>query len=74
MWKDEALAMYQEYNEVLGHVYNQFITDHRYLADGVTETTYEDGTKVYVNYNYTDYLADGVSVSARNYAVKKGGE
>ena len=74
MWKDEALAMYQEYNAALGHVYNQFITGHRYLADGVTETTYEDGTKVYVNYNYTDYSADGVSVLARNYAVKKGGE
>lgn len=66
--------MYKEYDEALGHVYNLFITDHRYLADGVTETTYEDGTKVYVNYNYTDYSEGGVSVSARDYAVKKGGE
>ena len=73
-WKDEALAMYKEYDEALGHVYNLFITGHRYLADGVTETTYEDGTKVYVNYNYTDYSEGGVSVSARDYAVKKGGE
>lgn len=74
LWKDDALAMYKEYNDALGHVFNQLITGHRYLADGVTETTYEDGTRVYVNFSYTDYSADGVSVSARDYAVKKGGE
>lgn len=74
LWKDEAVAMYEEYNAALGGVFNQFITGHRYLADGVTETTYEDGTKVYVNYNYTDYSSDGVTVAARNYTVKKGGE
>ncbi len=74
LWKDDALAMYAEYNAALGHVFNQFITGHRYLANGVTETVYEDGTRVYVNYNYTDYSADGITVAARGYTVKKGGE
>lgn len=74
LWKDDALSMYQEYNAALGHLFNQFITGHRYVADGVTETAYEDGTRVYVNYNYTDYSEGGVTVAARGYAVKKGGE
>lgn len=73
-WKEKAFSMYTEYNAALGHVFNQYITGHRYLADGVTETTYEDGTRVYVNYNETDYSADGINIAARNYAVKKGGE
>ncbi|MBQ9120547.1 MAG: hypothetical protein IJY09_10940 [Lachnospiraceae bacterium] len=74
LWKDEAAALYQEYDEKLGHLFNQYITGHRVLADGVTETTYEDGTKVYVNYNYSAADAEGISLEARSYQVKKGGE
>lgn len=74
LWKDEAAAVYAEYNEAMGGLYNQFITGYRYLTKGVTETTYEDGTRVYVNYNYTDYSADGIRVAARGYLVEKGGE
>ena len=43
----------------------------RRLADGVFCTEYEDGTKVYVNYSYTDaYTADdGTLVKTRDYTV-----
>ncbi|MDE7300366.1 MAG: hypothetical protein K2N94_16330 [Lachnospiraceae bacterium] len=74
LWKDRAVASYKEYNEALGGVFNQFITGHRTVASGVTETVYEDGTRVYVNYNYTDYSDGGLQVGARSYTVKKGGE
>ena len=32
-------------------------------------TEYADGTKVYVNFNYTAYNEGGVSIAARDYKV-----
>lgn len=74
LWKDDVAALYKEYNENLGHVFDQYITGHRKVAEGVTETTYEDGTRVYVNYNYSSVNAEGISMEPRSYQVKKGGE
>jgi hypothetical protein len=50
----------------------QLITGHDQLADEVSVTEYEDGTKVYVNYGDTDYEENGVSVPARDYKVERG--
>lgn len=67
-WHDRMMEIYNRYEEQLGHVYNQRMTDHVYLTDMVTVTTYEDGTKVYVNYGYEDYkTADGNVIAARDY-------
>ena len=38
LWKERTAARYKEYNEALGGVFNQFITGHRTVAAGVTET------------------------------------
>lgn len=73
LWKDQAMQIYEQYNKDFGNVFNQYIVDHKYIADGVAMTQYEDGTKVYVNYNYNDCTADGVNVAARSYLVQKGG-
>ena len=48
------------------------ITDHARLTPTVSVTTYENGAKVYVNYDTEDYLADGVKVPARSYIVEGG--
>ncbi len=69
-WKDNAYSIYSRYQKELGHCFNQFITDHESLAEGVFVTSYEDGTKVYVNYNDTDYERDGFIVPARDYKVE----
>lgn len=72
-WKDKLIEIYTRYNEELGSIFNQTMTDHKILASGVRVTTYEDGTKVFVNYSYTDYVTgDGVTVPARDYVVKSG--
>ena len=64
--------IYNRYNSELGHVFNQEMTNHEYLAKKVTCTTYEDGTKVYVNYSYHDFTAtDGTVVPAKDYAVTR---
>lgn len=67
---DRMLETYNRYNSELGHVYNQQMTDHKKLAENLSCTVYEDGTKVYVNYSYTDAVTpEGVSVPARDYKV-----
>ncbi|MBO7334489.1 MAG: hypothetical protein J6U67_06290 [Lachnospiraceae bacterium] len=68
-WSDELFKIYQRYDSELGHTFNQTIEDHRILTDDVSVTTYEDGTKVYVNYGFGEYSDGGVKVPARDYLV-----
>ena len=69
-WHDRMLEIYTRYNEEMGHIFNQKMTDHQVVDTDVTCTTYEDGTKVYVNYSYSDVSTpDGNSVPARDYKV-----
>ena len=51
--------------------FNQEIKDHEVLSSYVRCTSYADGTKVYVNYSFTeDYTAeDGTKVPTRDYVV-----
>lgn len=71
-WHDEAVKIYNRYNNELGGIFNQTIVDHKYETATLTCTTYEDNTKVYVNYGYEDVTAaDGTKVPARDYTVSK---
>ena len=70
-WQERMMEIYTRYNQELGHVYNQKMVGHEYVSDTVTCTTYEDGTKVYVNYGYEDYKAGAVKVAARDYKAVK---
>ncbi|AFH63240.1 DUF5696 domain-containing protein [Paenibacillus caseinilyticus] len=75
-WENEAAEQYKRYNEALGPVQNQFITNHRTLAPGVKETTYANGRKLIVNYNREPYQTADYTVPAQNFAVvgEGGGE
>ena len=45
---------------------------HENITNDVSVTKYADGTKVYVNYGYGDYVTDdNVKVPARDYVVKR---
>ncbi len=70
-WKDRMLDMYNRYNAELGHTFNQEISGHEVLSPYVSCTSYADGTKVYVNYSYSDEYtaADGTVVPVRDYTV-----
>ena len=70
-WKDRMTEMAKRYNNELGHCFNQEMTDHEVLSDYVRSTTYADGTKVYINYSFTEeYTAeDGTTVPVRDYVV-----
>lgn len=69
-WHDRMMEIYNRYNSELGHVFDQEITGHEKLGEDLSCTVYEDGTKVYVNYSFTDAVTeDGVEVPARDYKV-----
>lgn len=69
-WHDRMLEIYNRYDSELGHTFDQEMTDHVLLTSNLSCTTYEDGTRVYVNRGYTDAVTpDGVNVPARDYSV-----
>lgn len=68
-WKDRMVEIYNRFNKELGHTYNQKMVDHEYIGNDVVCTTYEDGTKVYVNYTFEDFAVNGIKVPARDYMV-----
>ena len=73
-WKDRLKDIYGRYNSELNPVANSLISDHEYLEDSVTCTTFDNGYSVLVNFGYVDYTTDaGTVVPARDYKVIKGG-
>ncbi|MBO7401825.1 MAG: 2-C-methyl-D-erythritol 4-phosphate cytidylyltransferase, partial [Lachnospiraceae bacterium] len=71
-WKDRLIETCKRYNPELGSTFGQRMTGHRTMGD-VTCTEYEDGSKVYVNYSFTDSYKtpEGTVVPARDYALVK---
>lgn len=67
----DIIDTYTRYNNELGHTFNQEMTGHKNLSDTVSCTEYADGTKVYVNYAFSEANVDGVTVPARDYKVVK---
>lgn len=70
-WHQRMLDIYNRYNAELGHTFNQEMVDHTNITETLACTTYADGTKVYVNYDYVDVEADGHKIPARDYLVIK---
>ena len=67
---DRVVEIYNRYNDELGHTFNQEMTGHKNLTSELSCTEYADGTKVYVNYGYSEAVTeDGTAVPARDYVV-----
>ena len=72
-WKSKLVEIYNRYEEELGHVFNKKMTDHDILDEDIRVTTFEDGTRVYVNYTFDDYVTtNGVKIPAKDYVVVRG--
>lgn len=67
---DEWLDDIREYNAQMSGTFNQKMTGH-VRSGNVSVTTYENGTKVYVNFGYGNETSGGVEVPARSYTVVK---
>ncbi len=72
LWKEKAAGIYKRFKNDFGGLYNKKMIRHTVDENNVRITEYEDGTKVYVNYNYKDLESDGIRVPARDYVVKRG--
>ena len=71
-WKDQLVQIYTDYNSKLAPVVNSLITDHSYVSDNVTKTTFENGYVVYVNFGYSSYTTpSGIYIPERDYRVMK---
>jgi hypothetical protein len=53
-------------------VINSVITNHEYLDENVTKTTFENGYEVYVNFGYANYMTpSGKFIPGRDYRIMK---
>ena len=70
-WKSDVLELYTKFNTVFASLQDQEIEDHEAYADvkGVYITTYEDGTRVAVNYNRTEVTVEGKTIAAEDFIV-----
>lgn len=59
-----------EAKDYLASVADSTIKNHRYVAKDVTETVFENGVTVYVNYNKTDCKVGNQVVKAESFLVK----
>lgn len=71
---DKVEEQYQVFNDTLESLRTQTIKSHERIADKVYATTYEDGTKIVVNYNENETEVHGQTVPASGFIVQKGGE
>lgn len=71
-WKTRFAQLYSDYNKEISKVYNSKIDNHKYVTEQVTQTKFDNGYSVLVNFGYTDFVtASGIKVPARNYKVVK---
>lgn len=69
-WADTAADVYLEVNECLQQVTDAAVVSHEILPGGLRCVTYDNGTRIYVNYSDKTLSADGVSVPAMSYLVQ----
>lgn len=62
LWKDTILQMNLEVGSKLTDLADQTIAYHRYVAPGIAETTYADGTVILVNFTASSYDHGGILV------------
>lgn len=67
-YKDKLQRYQKEFASTAGKCIENF----KYLSEGVSQTTYENGTRVIVNTSDADYSLEGITVKALDYAVIMG--
>lgn len=66
---DQIAADYQEFDSQFARLRTQLIVNHERLAKSVYCTTYEDGTRVFVNYSDIDAETADTTVPANGYVI-----
>lgn len=68
-WKEDALSIYMEVNDVLKQVNGAAIINHEIMENGVRAVAYSNGVTIYVNTGSSQQTVDGVTVPARSYQI-----
>ncbi|WP_019640197.1 DUF5696 domain-containing protein [Paenibacillus fonticola] len=71
-WLREAADLYAEANAALGPLQKVRMTDHRLVQEGVYETVYENGVRIWVNYTDQAVLVEGQKVKPMGYEIGGG--
>lgn len=68
-WYEDAVAYYNEVNDVLGPLRTRPVSEHIRHREGVAEVKYEGGASVIINYTDQPVTVNGVRVEARHFAL-----
>lgn len=71
-WKSTIADTYSEFKENLGCVYGKQMIEHRIISDRLYAVTYENGVKIYINYDKNEAHIDGLTIPAKGYVVTGG--
>lgn len=70
VYKEQIITYYKELSKVNEAVKGSVITGHEILDNGVICVTYDNGVQIYINYQDSDEIADGVTVEALSYVLR----
>ncbi len=70
-WKEDAASVYTFVKQILSDVSSEQITGYKVLANGNTETTYSNGTKITVNYTDKTVTKGSTTYSLYDYIGKE---
>ncbi|MCR5311243.1 MAG: hypothetical protein K6E32_07520 [Lachnospiraceae bacterium] len=73
-WRDDVIDTFNELKDSVGFLYGKRLMSHEVLSEDTVKITYEDGTKIYINYDRKSAVCEGITVPAESYAVVKGGD
>ena len=68
-WKEGLFSSVSKYNAHYKALYSSPMTEHKRLSDEIVRVTYENGTRLYVNYGDADVQVDNVTVNAMDALV-----
>ncbi len=69
VWYDKVAEYSKAVNELAAATKGFPLRSHRILQENVYETTYENGTRVIVNYNAADVTVEDIQVEAEDYVI-----
>ena len=73
MYKQDVFDQHIIFKGIFDSLVNSYIVGHQEVMDDLFETTYDNGTKIYVNYNNDEIEYLGNIIDARSYLVLEGG-
>lgn len=71
VWKEEAINIYNEVNQVLKHVRGAIILNHEIQGNGVRKVTYDNGAVIYINYQDVMEVSEGYEIPASGYRLER---